>query len=78
MAEGLRGPAPAAFHNGTLELSYDDGVTWHKAHLTRTSDGRGWRTELNAPKGARFVTVRPAPPTPTATPWSRPSSVRSD
>jgi hypothetical protein len=26
--------------------------------LTRTADGHGWRTELNAPKGARFVTLR--------------------
>ncbi|MGW4787067.1 S8 family serine peptidase [Streptomyces sp. NPDC004230] len=49
---------PAAFHDGTLQLSYDDGATWHRAQLTRTSDGRGWRTELNAPKGARFVTLR--------------------
>ncbi|MED7822948.1 PA domain-containing protein [Streptomyces chiangmaiensis] len=49
---------PAAFQDGTLQLSYDDGATWHPAHLTRTPDGRGWRTELNAPEGARFVTLR--------------------
>ncbi|MGW9025479.1 S8 family peptidase [Streptomyces sp. NPDC055722] len=50
--------SPAAFHGVTLQLSYDDGATWQQAHLTRTSDGRGWRTELNAPKGARFVSLR--------------------
>ncbi|MGI5142560.1 S8 family peptidase [Streptomyces sp. CA-106110] len=49
---------PAAFHDVTLQLSYDDGATWHEAHLARTPDGRGWRTELNAPKDARFVTLR--------------------
>jgi hypothetical protein len=49
---------PAAFQNVSLQLSYDDGATWHQASLTRTADGHGWRTELNAPKGARFVTLR--------------------
>ncbi|MGW0630956.1 S8 family peptidase [Streptomyces sp. NPDC002758] len=49
---------PAAFKDVTLQLSYDDGATWHRASLTRTSDGRGWRTELDAPKGAKFVTLR--------------------
>lgn len=49
---------PVAFQNVTLQLSYDDGVTWHRASLKRTSDGRGWRTELDAPKGTRYVTLK--------------------
>ncbi|MFD3456701.1 S8 family serine peptidase [Streptomyces sp. NPDC058691] len=39
-----------------LELSYDDGATWHPAALTHSGDG--WRTRLDAPRGARFVTLR--------------------
>ncbi|WP_392674641.1 S8 family serine peptidase [Streptomyces sp. LN785] len=49
---------PARFRNVTLQLSYDDGATWHRASLTRTRDGHGWRTRLDAPRSARFVTVR--------------------
>ncbi|WP_432043575.1 S8 family peptidase [Streptomyces cadmiisoli] len=49
---------PVAFQGVTLQLSYDDGATWHRTSLKRTSDGRGWRAELNAPKGAKFVTLK--------------------
>ncbi|MFB4278080.1 S8 family serine peptidase [Nonomuraea sp. MTCD27] len=42
----------------TLEISYDDGTTWHQARLDRGRDG--WRTRLDAPAGALFVTLRTA------------------
>jgi hypothetical protein len=40
----------------TLDLSYDDGVTWHHAKLQRSRDG--WRTRIDAPRSARFVALR--------------------
>ncbi|OWA13253.1 peptidase [Streptomyces sp. CS113] len=53
-AAHLPGAAPVG-HLGapTLELSYDDGRSWHRA--ARTGDG-GFR--LDAPSRAEFVTVR--------------------
>ncbi|MEV5897389.1 S8 family serine peptidase [Nonomuraea fuscirosea] len=42
----------------TLEISYDDGATWRKARLDRGRDG--WRTRLDAPAAASFVTLRAA------------------
>ncbi|MGW3634612.1 S8 family serine peptidase [Streptomyces sp. NPDC005122] len=39
-----------------LEVSYDDGATWHTARLRHS--GNGWRTGLDAPRTARFVTLR--------------------
>ncbi|TWD17634.1 hypothetical protein FB570_111247 [Streptomyces sp. T12] len=30
-------PPTSANHNGCLEVSYDDGATWHRMSLTRTS-----------------------------------------
>ncbi|MGW4463837.1 S8 family serine peptidase [Micromonospora sp. NPDC004704] len=47
---------PADIRTVTLDVSYDDGVTWHHARLHRT--GPGWRTRLDAPRTARFVTLR--------------------
>ncbi|MEU8211701.1 S8 family serine peptidase [Micromonospora sp. NPDC049044] len=40
----------------TVEVSYDDGATWHKQQLTRHGDG--WRTSLAAPAKASFVSLR--------------------
>ncbi|MGC4770081.1 S8 family serine peptidase [Micromonospora sp. DT44] len=40
----------------TVEVSYDDGGTWQKPRLTRHGDG--WRTALDAPAKARFVSLR--------------------
>jgi subtilisin family serine protease len=39
-----------------LDVSYDDGVTWRRATL-RAGTG-GWATRVDAPRGARFVTLR--------------------
>ncbi|MFI6757586.1 S8 family serine peptidase [Micromonospora sp. NPDC050417] len=46
----------AGIRGVTVELSYDDGVTWQPTSLTRTGDG--WRTSLRAPASATFVSVR--------------------
>jgi hypothetical protein len=40
----------------TLDVSYDDGVTWRRATL-RAGAG-GWTTRVDAPRAARFVTLR--------------------
>ncbi|WP_327365487.1 S8 family peptidase [Streptomyces sp. NBC_01217] len=40
----------------TLQVSYDDGSTWHRASLKRTAGG--WRTSIDAPRTAKFVTLR--------------------
>ncbi|MGW1541870.1 S8 family serine peptidase [Streptomyces sp. NPDC002309] len=39
-----------------VEVSYDDGATWHRAELNRHGDG--WRTSLKAPRTAGFVSLR--------------------
>jgi hypothetical protein len=40
----------------TLDVSYDDGATWHRA-TPRASAG-GWSARIAAPRTARFVTLR--------------------
>ncbi|MDX2854053.1 S8 family serine peptidase [Actinacidiphila glaucinigra] len=49
-------PPSSAIGKVGLELSYDNGKTWHKANVTRKGDG--WRTTLDAPRKASHVTVR--------------------
>ncbi|MGJ6965819.1 S8 family serine peptidase [Streptosporangium sp. G11] len=49
-------PKAAAIRSGELEVSYDDGATWRTERLTRTGDG--WRARLDAPAGARYVSLR--------------------
>ncbi|MFI9612026.1 S8 family serine peptidase [Streptomyces sp. NPDC052023] len=39
-----------------VEVSYDDGATWHRAEPDRHGDG--WRTRLHAPRAADFVSLR--------------------
>ncbi|MFJ6632610.1 S8 family serine peptidase [Streptomyces sp. NPDC091376] len=46
----------AAIGKLSVEVSYDDGATWKRADMDR--DGKGWRTNLKAPKGASFVSLR--------------------
>jgi PA domain-containing protein len=50
------GPGSETITQVSLDVSYDDGATWHKASLEHTA--KGWRTRLDAPAGARFVTLR--------------------
>jgi hypothetical protein len=38
----------------TLDVSYDDGLTWHRADL----HGDKRTTRIDAPRSARFVTLR--------------------
>ncbi|MFJ8158026.1 S8 family serine peptidase [Streptomyces sp. NPDC094468] len=39
-----------------LEVSYDDGASWHPQALKKVRGS--WRTELHAPPRARFVSIR--------------------
>ncbi|MET9668046.1 hypothetical protein ABZY19_22140 [Streptomyces sp. NPDC006475] len=39
-----------------LEVSYDDGATWHRPRTTRHKGT--WKTSLAAPEAASFVTLR--------------------
>ncbi|WP_204059743.1 S8 family peptidase [Microbispora corallina] len=52
---------PTAVDNGpidtiTVDISYDDGATWTRAHLDRTN--KGWTAKLRAPGSAGAVTLR--------------------
>lgn len=40
----------------TVEVSYDDGATWHRLDLTR--DRAAWSARLAAPRGATYVSLR--------------------
>ncbi|MGW3632156.1 hypothetical protein ACWD7F_18665 [Streptomyces sp. NPDC005122] len=39
-----------------LEVSYDDGVSWHRQALT--DDEGSWQTQLDAPARASHVSLR--------------------
>ncbi|MGW2939368.1 S8 family serine peptidase [Streptomyces sp. NPDC001156] len=45
-----------AIRTVTLEVSYDDGATWHKATLRQS--GGNWKAQLDAPARARFASLR--------------------
>lgn len=49
-------PPTSSIRKVGLELSYDDGSTWHRTSLTHTS--KGWQAALDAPRHASAVTVR--------------------
>ncbi|MFL4910097.1 S8 family serine peptidase [Streptomyces sp. MMS24-I2-30] len=56
-ASHLSGSADtAAIGEVGLEMSYDDGATWHRTALQHR--GTGWHTRLDAPRDARYVTLR--------------------
>ncbi|MET8040042.1 S8 family serine peptidase [Micromonospora sp. NPDC005215] len=46
----------SAIRTVTLDVSYDDGVSWHHAKLQHKGDG--WRARIDAPRTAGFVTLR--------------------
>jgi hypothetical protein len=50
------GPDSSAIRSAGLDVSYDDGDTWHEQRLDRTHDG--WHTRLRAPATAQHVTLR--------------------
>lgn len=41
----------------SVEASFDDGATWKRLEL-RHSDERQWVTNVQAPDGAEFVSLR--------------------
>ncbi|WP_085066567.1 S8 family serine peptidase [Catenuloplanes japonicus] len=47
---------PGTVRTVTLDVSYDDGATWHKATVRRQPNG--WSTRITAPRTAQFVTLR--------------------
>jgi hypothetical protein len=49
-------PSSDTIKTVSLDISYDDGATWHHTTLTRTA--QGWNTQLDAPAHAQFVTLR--------------------
>ncbi|MFF1836973.1 S8 family serine peptidase [Streptomyces sp. NPDC058231] len=49
-------PSSSAIKTVKVDVSYDDGATWHRTALRHTT--QGWRTRLDAPAKARFVTLR--------------------
>ncbi|WP_351231455.1 S8 family serine peptidase [Streptomyces sp. NPDC002133] len=53
----LKGTAGAgAIPTVTLEVSYDDGVTWRRTTLRQS--GGDWKAQLDAPSRARFASLR--------------------
>ncbi|MER7946992.1 S8 family serine peptidase [Streptomyces sp. NPDC096079] len=58
-AEHVKGAAGAGtIGTGTLEVSYDEGATWTKVALKKSSRGASWTGELRIPKGAGSVSLR--------------------
>uniref|UniRef100_UPI002F91577A S8 family serine peptidase n=1 Tax=Streptomyces anthocyanicus TaxID=68174 RepID=UPI002F91577A len=53
----LAGGPRAALHTRKVEVSYDDGATWHTARVSGRGNG-SVSAELDAPRSARFVTLR--------------------
>ncbi|MET7694690.1 S8 family serine peptidase [Streptomyces sp. NPDC005483] len=53
----LAGVTGSPFRSVTLDVSYDDGATWHRTRPAHGS-GDGARFRLDAPATARFVTLR--------------------
>ncbi|BEL04039.1 S8 family serine peptidase [Actinoplanes sichuanensis] len=49
-------PSSRSITSVTLDVSYDDGVTWVRQRLHRTPDG--WTADLKAPRNAQHVTLR--------------------
>ncbi|MEU5920822.1 S8 family serine peptidase [Streptomyces sp. NPDC047141] len=48
----------ARIGTGSLEASYDEGATWTKVALRKSSHGASWTGELRIPKGAGTVSLR--------------------
>lgn len=52
--KGATGAAPV--RTVSLEVSYDDGATWHRT--TPRHSGADWKTSIDAPSKARFASLR--------------------
>ncbi|WP_426403522.1 S8 family serine peptidase [Streptomyces sp. R-07] len=58
-AEYVKGAAgTGTIGAGTLEVSYDEGTTWAKVTLKKSSRGAAWAGELRIPTGAGSVSLR--------------------
>ncbi|MFD8205337.1 S8 family serine peptidase [Streptomyces sp. NPDC059695] len=58
-AEYVKGAAgTGTIGTGTLAVSYDEGATWTKVALRKSSHGSSWTGELRIPKGAGSVSLR--------------------
>ncbi|MFE5594039.1 S8 family serine peptidase [Streptomyces sp. NPDC056549] len=58
-AEYVKGAAgTGTIGTGTLEVSYDEGATWTKVALKKSSHGASWTGELRIPKGAGSLSLR--------------------
>ncbi|MGW0222783.1 hypothetical protein [Streptomyces tendae] len=56
-ASHLKGAAGAGpIRTATVEVSYDDGATWHRTALRKSADG--WTARLDAPGKARYASLR--------------------
>ncbi|WP_433824577.1 S8 family serine peptidase [Actinoplanes sp. CA-015351] len=51
-------PRTTSIRSVTLDVSFDDGVTWVSRRLSRGQGG--WTTDLRAPRSAQHVTLRAA------------------
>ncbi|MFD0056943.1 S8 family serine peptidase [Streptomyces sp. NPDC127168] len=49
-------PPTSAIGKVGVEVSYDEGITWHRSSMTHTREG--WRTNLDAPRHAAHASVR--------------------
>ncbi|MGW1544126.1 S8 family serine peptidase [Streptomyces sp. NPDC002309] len=49
-------PGAGSIRTVTLEVSYDDGATWHRTPMR--AGGDDWRTSLHAPRRAQFASLR--------------------
>ncbi|MFG3323626.1 S8 family serine peptidase [Streptomyces sp. NPDC048171] len=49
-------PPTSAIGKVSVEVSYDDGITWLRSSMTHTREG--WRTNLDAPRHAAHASVR--------------------
>ncbi|MEU4098804.1 S8 family serine peptidase [Streptomyces sp. NPDC026673] len=56
-ASHLRGASTARVRTDAVELSYDDGRTWHRATLRDARDGAA-RVALDAPRRAAYLSLR--------------------
>ncbi len=50
------GPSARTIRSATLDVSYDDGLTWVSQRMHQTREG--WTTSLRAPRSAQHVTLR--------------------
>ncbi|WP_413757099.1 S8 family serine peptidase [Streptomyces sp. MMBL 11-3] len=54
-----RPPGPVGpLGRAALDVSYDDGTSWHPVRLTGAGEGSAWRGTLNVPRHADHISLR--------------------